>query len=97
MKQLELPISDLLAMGFTRKDCPDSVDLEGNFYRAITIYFIPCLNGIFYYNQSELEYRWYQKIVICEFSNDIHLDITTKPALISLLQIFRVKFNWGAL
>lgn len=78
-KQLTLTKKQLRDIGFKRT--------------RVAYYEIACLNGVFYCNCNQPIYKWYQKIIIGELANFIHLDISSLPQLFSLLQSFRIKFN----
>lgn len=86
--QLKLPIEELLAIGFKKQ-----TTIEDELNPARDYYEILCVNGCFYCNPNEEQYRWYQKIVIGKYSNDIHLNIEELPELYMILQCFRVPFN----
>uniref|UniRef100_A0A6H2A5W1 Uncharacterized protein n=1 Tax=viral metagenome TaxID=1070528 RepID=A0A6H2A5W1_9ZZZZ len=78
MEQLKLTIKHLLKIGF----------IKNTYY-----YEIPCLNGYFCYNQNESIYKWYQKIVIGNGANHIHLNIESLPELFTILSCFCVNYN----
>ena len=86
--QLQIPIEELLAIGFQKQtSVADELNPERSYYE------IRCFNGCFYCNPDYEKYKWYQKIVIDKYSNDINLNITSKPELFLLLNCFNVKFN----
>jgi len=88
MRQLKLTNKELLEIGFKKnKSISDEMNEERVFFN------IPTLNGHFYYNQNENKYTWYHKTIIGEVANDVHLDISKKPELFTLLSCFNVKFN----
>ena len=88
MKQLKLKNSELFKIGFKK------IKTAGDELNPCRIIFkIETLNGYFYCNPEEDCYVWYHKTVIGDFSNDIHLDVTSKPELFVTLRCFRAKFN----
>jgi hypothetical protein len=58
-----------------------------------TTYEIDCINGVFYYNVNEHNYRWYQKITVGGSSNYINLNINTYMELFLILSAFNVKYK----
>ena len=88
MNQLKLTKKELLEIGF--KKCKS----KGDKNNGVKTYFkIEILNGYFYYNPKEEIYTWYHKTIIGEIANDVHLDISKKPELFTLLACFRAEFN----
>jgi len=91
--QLSLTESELLEIGFVEKihivegAYPEDLPYERKCFE------IPCINGVFRYNPWDENYRWYQDIVVGDAANSIDLDITTLPALYTVFQAFKVKFN----
>jgi len=82
-QQLNLTRKELRKLGFNRKVVTGE-----------TIYKMDVINGYFYYNEGDIQYKWYLKIKIGTNSNYIHLDIVTIPQLVLVLSSFRadVKF-----
>lgn len=95
MKQLQLPTEKLLEIGFEKK-IYKSNSIYNKPYKDI-VYEIPCINGCFYYNERETEYKWYQKIILEKRVNYIPLNIEKLEELYMVLLIFKVKFNYKAL
>lgn len=95
MKQLQLPTEKLLKIGFEKK-IYRYMDIYSK-KRKKVIYEIPCVNGCFYYNEKETEYKWYQRITIGNHHNYIHLNIEKIEELYTVLLCFNVKFNYKTL
>lgn len=91
MEQLTLSEETLLKIGFLKTKIAFA-DFEGNWGEQ-TAYEISCINSKFYYNPDEKVYKWYYQTTIGESKNSVHLDITQLPALYSIFQAFKVKFN----
>ncbi len=70
-------------------------DIGFTYNRKIHRWVIPFVNGLFYYNPKEIKYKWYQRIIIGEYANDIHLTINNAPELYTLLSIFNCKYNFS--
>ena len=88
MQQLKLSIDELLAIGFKKQTTiADEMNPARYFYEIL------CVNGCFYCNPDEEQYRWYHKTVIGKYANDNHLNIEKLPELYMILQCFRVPFN----
>lgn len=86
--QLKLQHDTLISIGFDKKTTvADEDNPSRDFYE------IPCVNGFFYYNPNEEQYKWYQKVVIGDYSNHILLNIEELEELYIILQCFRVNFN----
>lgn len=88
MKQLELTIEELKSIGF--KKCISKGDVLNT---ARTYFKIKTFNGYFYYNPNEEIYKWYYKTIIDKLANDIHLDITQRPELFSILRAFKTNYK----
>ena len=88
MKQLQLTENELLEIGFKKR-----VSKANKMNPSKAFFKIPTVNGCFYFNPNKKVYVWYHKTVIGNTSNYIHLDITSKPELFTLLSCFKVKFN----
>lgn len=86
MKQLKLSEDQLKLIGFIKKEITEEESFR-------TVWEIATINGCFYYNPDEEIYVWYHKTVISNFANFIHLDITNKAELFTVLSAFRSKFN----
>jgi len=97
MKQLELTKNELLIIGFKEKTINESNLYDSTISKERIIFEIPCINGCFYYNKMETEYKWYHKTIIGNTANYIHLNIEKKEELFLLLLCFRVKFNYKTL
>lgn len=97
MKQLELTPDELFEIGFEKKIIDEPDPYDSTLSKKRIIYEIPCLNGCFYYNDMDTEYKWYYKTVIGETANYIHLNIERKTELFLLLLFFRVKFNYKSI
>lgn len=88
MKQLLLSKKELRQIGFKAKR------YKGDELNApSTVYEIPFINGVFYFNTTHSQYKWYQKVCIGDACNYINLYIPNKATLYNLLTIFNVKFN----
>jgi hypothetical protein len=88
MEQLKLTKEELKSIGFEK--CiseADELNTETTYYKIKT------MNGYFYYNPYEKVYTWYHKTIIGDFANDVHLDITQRPVLFSILQAFKANFE----
>jgi len=97
MEQLKLISDELLKIGFEKKIINEPNPYNSNIFRERIIYEISCINGCFYYNENESEYRWYLKTIIGVGANYIHLNIEKREELFLLLLCFRVKFNYKSL
>lgn len=97
MKQLELSSDELLEIGFKKKVINEPNPYNPTISKERVIYEIPCINGCFYYNENEPEYRWYHKTIIGDASNHIQLNIEKKEELFLLLLCFRVNFNYKSI
>jgi hypothetical protein len=94
MKQLELSVYELDAIGFVGKYLPADDLNESRVY-----YSIPITNGEFYYNVGNAEpvgdtYKWYLRTIHGEGYNYIHLNIEKLPELYILLSCFQAKYNF---
>ena len=83
MQQLRLTRNDLVRIGFNEQEF-------GNESRLA----IDTLNGCFYYNKGNTEYKWYLRVNINDVYNHILLNIMTIDDLFQLLTFFRIKFNF---
>jgi hypothetical protein len=90
MNQLTLTHAQLTEIGFTKATHPE-VD---EFNPEKVVYSIECLNGLFFYNRDNADYRWYQLIRIGECSNQINLDIPNGLTLFNVLAAFRVNHDF---
>lgn len=88
MKQLNLTKKELKNIGFKEyKGKGDETNTARTYFKIETI------NGYFYYNPEEIEYKWYHKTIIGDIANSVHLDIRNTIELYVTLQCFKVKFN----
>ena len=87
-KQLKLTTKELEDIGFYE------VISKGDEMNVPRRYFkIDILDGSFYFNPKEDVYTWYYKSVIGNVSFHNHLDIQSKPELLTILSAFRVEFD----
>jgi hypothetical protein len=93
MKQLELTVEPLDAIGFTCNYSPADDLNHASYY-----YSIPVTNGEFIYNIGNDDaigdgYKWYLKTIHGDGYNYILLNIERVEELYIILSCFRVKYN----
>ena len=88
VKQLELSVHELEAIGFTGNYSPADPDNPSRVY-----YSIPILNGEFLYNVENAPHKWYFRNNNGEGYNNNWLNIRKLPELYILLSCFNAKYK----
>ena len=88
MEQLNLTPEELKKIGFN----PLKIDGD-EMNKPKTIYKIDFINGYIYCNPDEKVYKWYHKTILGDAANYIHLDITNRPILYTLLSCLNINYE----